>query len=328
MARTRMIKPEFWDDEKLAKVSRDARLLFVGLWSNSDDYGVVNGHPARLENRIFPYDEIPLEIFDGWLSELAAIRVIIPFLHNGERYCHVRNFRRHQTINRPSGARNPAPPETPEDDGGDPEKSPEEGGGEPETYPDKSGGPEDPDLSLGAAPAAGSMIPHVSLMQGMGIEKGSLQEGSGHAHGVLSEPSVSTHGALTAQTETETETEEKEKPKGGCGGKTKPVGAGVRDRFARFWKAYPKKRSKGQAERVFFRIDPDEQLLATMIATIERATTSEDWLKEGGKYIPYPATWLGARGWEDEIAAPPLAGAVSEVTARNLRTLRDWRSPP
>jgi len=68
----------------------------------------------------------------------------------------------------------------------------------------------------------------------MGIEKGSLQEGSGHAHGVLSEPSVSTHGALTAQTETETETEEKEKPKGGCGGKTKPVGAGVRDRFARF----------------------------------------------------------------------------------------------
>ena len=107
MARTRMIKPEFWDDEKLAKVSRDARLLFVGLWSNSDDYGVVKGHPAWLKNRIFPYDEIPLEIFDGWLAELAAIRVIVPFLHNGERYCHIRNFRRHQTINRPSGLGTP-----------------------------------------------------------------------------------------------------------------------------------------------------------------------------------------------------------------------------
>jgi predicted nucleic acid-binding protein len=47
-----MIKPEFWDDEKLATVSRDARLLFVGLWSNSDDYGVVKGHPAWLKNRI------------------------------------------------------------------------------------------------------------------------------------------------------------------------------------------------------------------------------------------------------------------------------------
>jgi len=165
-------------------------------------------------------------------------------------------------------------------------------------------------------------------MEGSDIEKEGKQEDSGRTHGVLSEPSVSTHGALTAQTETETETEGKEKPKGGCGGKTKPAGAEVRDRFARFWKTYPKKRSKGQAEKVFFRIDPDEQLLATMIATIERATTSEDWLKEGGKYIPYPATWLGARGWEDEIAAPPLDGMVSEVTARNLRTLRDWRSPP
>ena len=65
-----------------------------------------------------------------------------------------------------------------------------------------------------------------------------------------------------------------------------------------------------------------------MIATIERATTSEDWLKEGGKYIPYPATWLGARGWEDEMTAPPLDGVVSEVTARNLRAIRNWRSPP
>ncbi|HBB18403.1 MAG TPA: hypothetical protein DCZ97_15910 [Syntrophus sp. (in: bacteria)] len=306
MARTRMIKPEFWDDEKLAKVSRDARLLFVGLWSNSDDYGVVKGHPAWLKNRIFPYDEIPLEIFDGWLAELAAIRVIIPFLHNGERYYHIRNFSRHQTINRPSGTRNPAPPETPSDD---------------------PGVPKDPDRSQGAA-QTDSLSPQGALMQGSDIEKEGMQEDSRSPHGVLSEPSVSTHGALTAQTETETETEGKEKPKGGCGGETKPAGAGIRERFARFWKAYPKKRSKGQAERVFFRIDPDEQLLATMIATIERAMTSEEWLKESGKYIPYPATWLGARGWEDEITAPPLAGAVSEVTARNLRTLRDWRSPP
>jgi hypothetical protein len=305
MARTRMIKPEFWDDEKLATVSRDARLLFVGLWSNSDDYGVVKGHPAWLKNRIFPYDEIPLDIFEGWLSELAAIRVIVPFLHNGERYCHIRNFRRHQTINRPSGIRNPAPPETPKDDGGIPEIPPEASGGEPETPLEDAGGSEDPSHSHDAVPAS-----------------------SRSPHGVLSEPSVSTHGALTAQTETETETEGKQKPKGGCGGKTKTAGAGVRERFTRFWKAYPKKRSKGQAERAFFRIDPDEQLLATMIATIERATTSEDWLKEGGKYIPYPATWLGARGWEDEMTAPPLDGVVSEVTARNLRAIRDWRSPP
>jgi len=70
--------------------------------------------------------------------------------------------------------------------------------------------------------------------------------------------------------------------------------------FSTFWNAYPKRKSKGQAEKAFWRVNPDEQLLATMLATIERATKSEDWLKEDGKYIPYPATWLNAKGWEDE----------------------------
>ena len=71
-------------------------------------------------------------------------------------------------------------------------------------------------------------------------------------------------------------------------------------RFETFWEAYPKKKSKGQAEKTFRKIKPDEQLLATMLAIIERAKKSDDWLKESGKYIPYPATWLNARGWEDE----------------------------
>jgi len=71
--------------------------------------------------------------------------------------------------------------------------------------------------------------------------------------------------------------------------------------FAQFWKAYPKKKSKGQAEKAWKAINPDEQLLAIMLATIERAKKSEDWLKEGGQFIPYPATWLRAKGWADEI---------------------------
>lgn len=72
--------------------------------------------------------------------------------------------------------------------------------------------------------------------------------------------------------------------------------------FDRFWEAYPKKRSKGQAEKTWTKIQPSEQLLATMLATIERAKTSEDWTKEGGKYIPYPSTWLNAKGWEDDYS--------------------------
>jgi len=41
-----------------------------------------------------------------------------------------------------------------------------------------------------------------------------------------------------------------------------------------------------------------------IIQSLEQAKTSVDWTKEKGKYIPYPATWLNAKGWEDEIELP------------------------
>ena len=74
-----MIKPEFWSDEKLAKLSRDARLVFIGCWVTSDDYGVTKGHPQWLKNQIFPYDDIELSVFITWLTELEKDGMIIPF---------------------------------------------------------------------------------------------------------------------------------------------------------------------------------------------------------------------------------------------------------
>lgn len=70
--------------------------------------------------------------------------------------------------------------------------------------------------------------------------------------------------------------------------------------FDIFWKAYPKKKSKGQAEKAWEKIKPSEQLLETMLSTIETAKTSKEWAKDNGEFIPYPATWLNAKGWEDE----------------------------
>lgn len=76
--------------------------------------------------------------------------------------------------------------------------------------------------------------------------------------------------------------------------------------FKKFWEAYPKKKSKGQAEKAWLKIKPDEQLLASIIAMIARAKKSEEWQQDGGKYIPHPATWLYAKGWEDDITAPQI----------------------
>ncbi len=111
MPRSRMIKPEFWDDEKLATISRDARLTFIGMWTHSDDYGVVKGHPAWLKNKIYPYEEIKQSEFQKWLNELEKLLCILPFECEGEKYFYIRAFIKHQVINRPSQQRNPEPPQ-------------------------------------------------------------------------------------------------------------------------------------------------------------------------------------------------------------------------
>lgn len=111
MARSRILKPEFWSDEKLALVPREARLTFAGLWTCSDDYGVTKGHPAWLKAQLFPYDvELPLTEFQEWLADLERIGVIDPFTADGESFFYIRNFSDHQKVDRPSKMRNPPCP--------------------------------------------------------------------------------------------------------------------------------------------------------------------------------------------------------------------------
>lgn len=80
-----------------------------------------------------------------------------------------------------------------------------------------------------------------------------------------------------------------------------PCANSLRESFETFWKNYPKKRSKGQAEKAWLSLKPDEQFVAKILQGIERAKTSESWRKDGGQFIPYPATWLRAKGWEDDL---------------------------
>ncbi len=69
--------------------------------------------------------------------------------------------------------------------------------------------------------------------------------------------------------------------------------------FALFWKAYPRKVNKGKAEKAWYKLKPNEQLFSKILQGIERAKSSDDWLKDYGQFIPHPSTWLNAKGWED-----------------------------
>jgi hypothetical protein len=111
MARHRVIKPEFWEDEKLGTISIQARLVFIGIWTNSDDYGVVKGHPILLKNRIMPFDDIKKGEFEKWLAELESIKVITPFFHNKEKFYYINHFKDHQKVDKPSKSNYPSPPD-------------------------------------------------------------------------------------------------------------------------------------------------------------------------------------------------------------------------
>lgn len=78
-----------------------------------------------------------------------------------------------------------------------------------------------------------------------------------------------------------------------------------RDRQARdfktFYAAYPKKKAPADAEKAFAKVDVAIEVL---IAAIESQKQTDDWRKEGGRYIPYPATWLNQRQWENAVDAP------------------------
>jgi uncharacterized protein YdaU (DUF1376 family) len=74
--------------------------------------------------------------------------------------------------------------------------------------------------------------------------------------------------------------------------------------FAEFWIAYPKKKNKGDAEKAWKVISPGTDLIAKIMDALLHAKQSKDWAKESGKYIPYPATWLRAKGWDDEYDVP------------------------
>ena len=72
-------------------------------------------------------------------------------------------------------------------------------------------------------------------------------------------------------------------------------------RFDVFWKAYPKKKNRGQARKAWNRIKPSPDLLAKIILAIKHHKQTVQWKKSGGQYIPHPSTWLNAEAWDDEM---------------------------
>ena len=85
----------------------------------------------------------------------------------------------------------------------------------------------------------------------------------------------------------------------------------IEEAFEQFWKVYPKKTNKAKAQQTFPRYFAD---FAKMLPALARFCQTDDWRKEGGKYIPNPQAWLNGRRWEDEGVALPPAPAKRKET--------------
>lgn len=108
-----------------------------------------------------------------------------------------------------------------------------------------------------------------------------------------------------------------EDPKEGSSHPEPPVGApGLSDRQLlnefefRFWKAYPERKSKGQAKKAWMKARRSagaDEILAGVARYIASKPADRQW--------QYPATWLNAEGWLDEPATMPLATARAPPVA-------------
>jgi hypothetical protein len=92
-----MIKPEFFGDVVLSEVSRDARLLYAGLWQLMDRRGLMEYHPKVVKRDVFPHDEdIGAADVEAWLWSLVRIGRVRVLDFDGKRYLHCPHLPKHQ----------------------------------------------------------------------------------------------------------------------------------------------------------------------------------------------------------------------------------------
>ncbi len=74
------------------------------------------------------------------------------------------------------------------------------------------------------------------------------------------------------------------------------------DDFLTFWVEYPKKIGKKDAVKAW-RAAKDKPSLEEIIEQLKAQKISAQWLRDGGRYIPNPSTWIRQGRWADELKA-------------------------
>ncbi len=75
--------------------------------------------------------------------------------------------------------------------------------------------------------------------------------------------------------------------------------------FEEFWNAYPKKVAKSSCLKAWKKLNPDQILFDKIIQAVFAQKHSDQWTRDGGRFIPNPLTWLNQGRWDDIISELP-----------------------
>lgn len=99
---------------------------------------------------------------------------------------------------------------------------------------------------------------------------------------------------------------ERERDRKGIGKDRKGIGKkGDMGGFEKFWNCYPRKVGKGSARKAWAKIKLENGLFEKILSAVEQQKVTDQWQKDGGQFIPHPATWLNAERWMDEKPEVP-----------------------
>lgn len=82
--------------------------------------------------------------------------------------------------------------------------------------------------------------------------------------------------------------------------------------FEKFWNAYPKKKGKDKAIKAWDKVCKDHNVDEVLCA-LENHNVY--WKGIDSQFIPYPASWLNGKRWEDELEKPQENTVVNVAAA-------------
>lgn len=104
MARARLLKPEFFEDEKLNAMPFGVRLLYEALWCLADRDGRLEDRPSRIGAFAFPpmgNEKLQAQArraVTGWIDALVDADCLQRYEIDGESYLVIKKWEKHQRV--------------------------------------------------------------------------------------------------------------------------------------------------------------------------------------------------------------------------------------